>query len=574
MGDGDPGRTPALLGATPIHLRATLITVFWVTALQFVPVPTSRADDLAPSLDLLTPAPAQNALVEFRVADVPLPGPEDNPFDPTEFDIAVTFTGPDGRTLETAAFWHESGEWRARLLAEIPGRWSAVAGRGPAVPFDVAPAPPSSLGVVRRSGEILTEPGGSPYLALGENLGWGAVSDYEEWLRRLGEIGATWGRIWMADWSFGLEWDDTPLGDYRSRLQRAANLDSVLDLAVANGVRIQLVLQHHGPYSTLFNSQWEDNPYNRVNGGPLSGPDEVWTNPTARELFKRRYRYVVSRWWAHPGLLAWELWNEFDLVDGNWLHGGPAVRWHAEMAAYVRSLDPLDRPITTSYASGWLPDDGSVWRIPEIDIVELHSYLRLDQPLWFGLIVPPRLKFGKPVLIAEAGVTTEGPPGTLDPHGDHVFDMAWGGLMSGQAGTGMTWWWDNYVHPRDLYGRLAGAFAFARENKEVLSGARPRLDLGFSDSGLLVAHHVRKGDSGAVWLRGPGSLWPPAGDQQVRGGILLVPADSSLWLRWWDTETGEPIGPAYRSGTSDSGYLVTTAPAFTGSVALTYEPAG
>jgi hypothetical protein len=281
----------------------------------------------------------------------------------------------------------------------------------------------------------------------------------------------------------------------------------------------------------------------------------------------------VSRWWAHPGLLAWELWNEFDLVDGNWLHGQNAVRWHAEMSAYVRSLDPLDRPITTSYASGWLPDNGSLWRIPEIDVVELHSYLRLDQPLWFDVIVPPRRKLGKPILIAEAGVATEGPPGHLDPAGDHVFDMAWGGLFTGQMGTGMTWWWDNYVHPRDLYERLAGAFEFARQNSELLAGAEPHLDLGFSESGLLVAHHIRNGAAGAVWLRGPGSLWPPGGTKSVANGIFAVPADSQLSLRWWDTQTGRPLGPVYRSGVPASGWVVVTAPAFTGSVALTYEPA-
>jgi hypothetical protein len=52
---------------------------------------------------------------------------------------------------------------------------------------------------------------------------------------------------------------------------------------------------------------------------------------------------------------------------------------------------------------------------------------------------------------------------TLDPNGIHIHNALWGGLFSGGIGAGMTWWWDSYVNPQNLYPHFAGVSAVAAE---------------------------------------------------------------------------------------------------------------
>jgi len=47
---------------------------------------------------------------------------------------------------------------------------------------------------------------------------------------------------------------------------------------VESGVRFQLVLFHHGPWSSRVNSNWGENPWNVKNGGFLAKPDDFFTN--------------------------------------------------------------------------------------------------------------------------------------------------------------------------------------------------------------------------------------------------------------------------------------------------------
>ena len=60
--------------------------------------------------------------------------------------------------------------------------------------------------------------------------------------------------------------------------------------AEKNDIYFQLVLQHHGQYSSAsgykyshnVNPNWEQNPYNVKNGGFLKNPEDFFTDPQAR----------------------------------------------------------------------------------------------------------------------------------------------------------------------------------------------------------------------------------------------------------------------------------------------------
>lgn len=47
-----------------------------------------------------------------------------------------------------------------------------------------------------------------------------------------------------------------------------------------------LCLVPHGQFSTKINPEWHDNPYNSINGGLCSSPDDFFINPFAKELSK------------------------------------------------------------------------------------------------------------------------------------------------------------------------------------------------------------------------------------------------------------------------------------------------
>lgn len=300
--------------------------------------------------------------------DVPVTG--DNPFDSAQADLTGEFVSPSGETYSVSGFasrdyerelvdgtekltpagdlrWTlrftptEAGEWRWRWSMTTPAGTQA----GDWQSFDVSAAKHDRHGFLRVSPDdsrYLRFDDGAPYFAVGENLAWydqRGTFAYDDWLSKLAAQGVNYVRLWMPSWAFGLEWTDpNTLGNYAERLDRAWQLDYVLEQAERHGIYVMLSIQNHGAFSLATNSEWDGSPYNAANGGPLARPVEFFTNDEAKTLFKRRLRYIVARWGYSPSVLAWELWNE---VDNTELPETDAVvAWHQEMAQELRALDP------------------------------------------------------------------------------------------------------------------------------------------------------------------------------------------------------------------------------------------
>ena len=94
-------------------------------------------------------------------------------------------------------------------------------------------------------------------------------------------------------------------------------------------------------------AMWTASPYNAANGGPCATPADFFTNAEAKRLFKQRLRYLVARWGYSPSVLAWEFWNEVDLVRRVRLRAVAA--WHQEMARLPAHHRPVAAPLTTSF---------------------------------------------------------------------------------------------------------------------------------------------------------------------------------------------------------------------------------
>ena len=82
-------------------------------------------------------------------------------------------------------------------------------------------------------------------------------------------------------------------------------------------------------------------------------PDTAGTNPAQQNAIKRYIRYVVARYGASVDV--WELMNEATVREP----------WYIFAATYLRSIDPYQHPITTS------------WEKPELSVIDITA------PHWY-----------------------------------------------------------------------------------------------------------------------------------------------------------------------------------------------
>ena len=415
-----------------------------------------------------------------------------NPFDYDEISVQGTFTGPDGLPVTVDGFFMDdytlntangaltqagAGHFRLRFSPGLEGAWSFAAKVATAGGTATAPAQAFTCTASTRKGFVRGSGGnyfrfddGEQYVPIGQNVAWqnnNIYIDYKNWLGDMAANGANFFRLWLAHWGLGIEWKNNSSGfsGLKKYKQTAAYyIDWMLDYCAANDLYMMLCINHHGQYSTTVNPNWSENPYNAALGGPLSQPQQFFTNATARALHKNRLRYIVARWGFSTQLQCWELFNEVDLTEGFDANAANVVSWHHEMADYLKSIDPYRHLVSTSGSQPGAFND--IWEINSIDFTQEHLYRGVAN------IEPPIAEtartllqnFSKPALVAEFGLSGSGTQTAADdPDGVHFHNGMWAGLFSGAAGTAMSWWWDNYVEPKNLYHNFAPLAAVARQ---------------------------------------------------------------------------------------------------------------
>lgn len=407
----------------------------------------------------------------------------DNPFDPEDVRLDAVITDPDGQETTVPGFFScpyqrnlvgtkserlvpvDGAGWRVRFSPRKPGNY-----RGRVVltdgdqkaesPFAFTATPAAHHGLVRvaKANPLAFEfEDGSPYFAIGENVCWPSSAgtyDYDNYWRRLAEAGANYARIWVGPFDcFTLERVKRDTDDHaglgRIDLEDAWRLDYVLDEAAKRGIEVMFCIDSFNSLRIKEpHAIWSRCPYSQANGGPLAKPQEFFTNAEARKLFERRLRYIVARWGDNPYVMSWEFWNEVDIIE---TYVSDEVRdWHRDMARYLRDLDPYDHLITTSWAR--TAGDPNVDALPELDYIQSHQYGAHDAA-WYLMKVSreKNATFGKPHYFGEFGTGTRAEGTREDVDGIHLHNGLWSGVFAPAAGTGMLWWWDNYVEPRDLY---------------------------------------------------------------------------------------------------------------------------
>ncbi|MCC6443211.1 MAG: DUF5060 domain-containing protein [Armatimonadetes bacterium] len=390
---------------------------------------------------LPAPAPYMRHLRRFQKMEVRFQPPPvtGNPFDYRQVDIRAVVSVPDGNTCRVPAFYDGEKGWKVRFTALRAGRhrWRFTLNGKPFRPGTMqtvlSPYEAMHRGFVRRRGREFVFDSGARYYPLGHNQGWQTeTGPIPALLEAMGRAGENWSRIWMCHWDGkNLDWlSGEAMAKRHLSLEAARRWDEIVEAAERSGLRLQVALQHHGPYSTTTDSNWRENPWNRANGGFLAAPEEFFTHPEALERTRMKYRYILARWGYSPAVMAWELWNEVQWTDAARKDWEKVARWHDDMAAFLRREDPFKHLITSSSM------EPGHRQYRNLDYAQPHVYTA-DIISHFRRGAGSLLKSGKPAFYGEWG-----------PSGRSLWDTRflhqglWAGIMTPASGAPGWWAWD------------------------------------------------------------------------------------------------------------------------------------
>lgn len=370
---------------------------------------------------------------------------EGNPYDHETADYRVEFVSANGGREERLAYF-DDGQWKAWFVAKHPGTYDArlmmdgspvggVDAQGLVVPEDKL----LESGFVRVRGERFETDEGLPYFPLGHNLGWqdNRILTISDHLGLMSEAGMNWARIWACHWDgkspFFDTRDDSVAPDGELLPSALKQWDRIVSAADAAGMRFQLVLFHHGLFSSEVNSNWDIHPWNKANGGFLEQPGDFFTDPKAIRWTKNWLRHAVARWGHSPSVMAWELFNEVEWVDPvRKNHDWDAVStWANSMAGMIRSIDTHQHLIAIS---------------SEVEHPALYAKMDFYQPhiypadVFTSISGTPPVK-GKPWFFGEYG----GANFVEDREHRVLRDGIWAGILSGHAGAASYWYWERVV---------------------------------------------------------------------------------------------------------------------------------
>jgi len=502
-----------------------------------------------------------------------------NPYDYEDITVNCVFTSPGGKKDTVDGFYMQgyamntsngslaatgTGGFRVRYAPREVGRWQyrlSFTTRSGTVAGPVGSLrckPSIERGFVRRNQTpYLQFDDGAQYIPIGENMGWAhsnAYIDYHQWVGKLADNKGNFIRVWMPSWGLGLEWQQgrggySGLKQYKQ--QNASYLDWLVEFCREKGVYIMLSLDHHGQVSSKVDPNWNENPYNAANGGPCRNTWDFFTDSTARQLIRNRFRYIVARYGYSSHIMCWELFNEVEWTDDYARHKGEITAWHEEMANWLRKRDVNQHLITTSYASA--VHEPATWKLPAIDFTQTHYYVGspdLDSVLSRACQVYIS-QYGKPTLTGEFGLSGEtGNLAATDPTGIYIHNSLWGTMLGGALGAALPWYWDNYIEPQNLYTHFSALadfvsrLSFVRDNYSVAS-------VRISGDGLRVVL-LKSGDQSRVagWVLNRHYNWKDVKERglpaAVTGASIIIPGvkEGVYKVRWLSCQTGAQVSAA------------------------------
>jgi hypothetical protein len=560
--------------------------------------------------------------VSFRLGD-----DYRDPFHPDSVKVEAAITTPAGSVENARGFYYEgflyapevpeitrtltpygAPSFKVRYCPRSPGRHrmqvtATVEGRVltlPPLEF-VAAAPAATYrGCVRRDPthpKYLMWEDGTHFWALGLNVRspfdtrYLQVAPYSTWrdeglpmygrlFRKYRETGIKVVEVWMSSWWMALEWiNDSPgfhgVGYYNP--YRAWMLDEIMAQAEANDIRVILVLNNHGKFGALNDTEWARNPYNRANGGFLDSCEEYFTNPEARACFRRTADYIVARWGASPNLLMWKLFSEVDLTGTAYdFYTQPEVaEWHREMSAYLKQIDLSQHLTTTHWMLSYYRINEAIAVLPELDVLSTDAYYQgggtaqLLEMLRGGNLFAATKQ--KPLLITEYGGS---------PHADSMGNLIrqahlgiWTGFFN-EAPASPMFWWFALVEEKNLYPLYTALSRYSAD--EDRRGLAPILrDL---PGPALTVSELRSNERLLAWgfdrayyLTDDENAVPAVHTEVVYETPALKPGAYSVEI--WNVADGRPLDATPLTIADGQATLSLTLPPFSRDFALKISPA-
>jgi hypothetical protein len=416
--------------------------------------------------------------------------PPDSQIDPNPYsrELWAQVTTPSGRTLTLPAFYEDGGVFAVRARPDEAGtyRFGQVSEttrglRTGGLVVSLVTASSVDIASRTRLPAIMRDPreekqfirsDGHPYVPVGADLAWSTdkgadpVPYYQAAFPAYARANLNWMRIWMTHWDgLNLDWLPKEMGPSpkAGTLSEdvARSWDRIISLAEENGVYIQVVLQHHGEYTTYNDSVWAENPWNAANpGGFLKGPSDFFTDANARAATLLKYRYIVARWGWSPAVLSWELFNEVHWTNAmREGHEADVARWHSLMADFLRSVDVYGHLVTTSTENLRSP----VYE--KLDYYQPHLYAS-NMVAGARLFAEEVSKLHRPVFYGEEGGERSGLPSDVMEAGLDLVPPVWASIM-GQGGIPAQPWDGWKLLKQGRLGELGAVYRFLALNGVV-----------------------------------------------------------------------------------------------------------
>ncbi len=386
-------------------------------------------------------------------------------FNYAQTDIRVQILQPDNSTVSLPAFYDGGTTWRVRHTPMQPGLYQITGitlNGSPLTVTNLQPASWTVTGFPTGAGFVRVDPteprrfitsNGQRFFPVGQDVAWGYTNNtggsylVTAIFAKMGAAHENWSRVWMThfyDWQglgLNLDWPEVGNTFGALSLTNSQHWDAIVAAADQNGIHFQMVLQHHGQYSSTngsnVNPNWEQNPWNIANGGWLTNAAEFFTDPTAIALTKAKYRYIIARWGYSPAIMGWELFNEVQFTDAAYANQWTNIEaWANEMATFIRSQDQYHHLITISSDLA-----APIW--DQTDYYQHHDY---PSDLITGIRDAEDISSTQtvaPDFSGECGID-------FTPHVG-VSPPVWAGLMAAQSGDAMPWYWDTIDPDNDYY---------------------------------------------------------------------------------------------------------------------------
>lgn len=400
-----------------------------------------------------------------------------NPFDLREVMVDMVIKTPSGKALVLPCYFAGSAnkvnEWNARFTPQENGTYQyhfrvttkekKVVSETKPVKLQVAPSKKDGMLHIYDYWTLRFD-SGKPFRGIGENVGWEGRSfedkkwTYDHLLPTLSKNGANFFRTWMCQWNLPLAWKNVNDTDRYQKSDSYFNeggikrMDELVEMSDSLGLHFMLSIDAHG--ALIKGSGWKFNDHNKANGGPAATPEEFFTHPESKAMYKNRLRYLIARWGYSPAIAAWEFFNEIDNAvftptphDSVLIDHTIITAWHDEMSTFIRKNDPYKHIITTSISHR---DIDGMNDLKNMELNQKHIYNKTHQIP--GTIVEYVDRHKKPYVIGEYGYdwNWDNVKHEYGPNFDFDFKRGlWYGLFSPTPILPMTWWWE-YFDERNM----------------------------------------------------------------------------------------------------------------------------